>query len=102
MSIITGFGVILLAIGVLSLCLFPRQSHPEDWDIGPSVNPFEIAMFSTGILLLLPGLLLAYFSPLYSPVPNFKPRKVEMVIPNDAQMNAEIIQENTRIHLKNL
>lgn len=102
MSIITGLGVILLVIGALSLCLFPRQSHPEDWDIGPPVNPFEIAMFSTGILLLLPGLLLAYFSPLCSPVPNSKLRKIEMVIPNDAQINAEITRENIRIHLKNL
>lgn len=31
-----------------------------------------------------------------------KPRKVELVIPRDAQMNAEIIREDTRIHLKDL
>lgn len=36
------------------------------------------------------------------PAPNPKPRKVELEIPSDAQMNAEIIREDTRIYLKNL
>lgn len=101
-SIITGLGIIFLAIGVLSLCFFPHQCDPQDWDIGPPANPFEIVMFSSGFILLLSGLLLTYFSPLCSKIPNSNPRKVEVVIPGDAQMNAEIIREDTRIYLKDL
>ena len=101
-SIITGLGIILLTIGALSLCFFPHQCSPEDWDTGPPPNPFEIAMFSSGILFLFLGLSLAHLSPLCSQIPNPNPRKVELVIPGDAQMNAEIIREDTRIRLKDL
>lgn len=102
MSIIIGMGIILLILGTLSLCFYPHQCDPEDWDIGPPANPFEIAMFVSGFLFLILGLLLAYLSPLGSRIPNPNPRKVELVIPGDAQMNAEIIREDTRIHLKDL
>ena len=101
-SIITGLGIILLVLGALSLCLFPHQCDPEDWDIGPPCNAFEIAMFVSGFLFIILGLSLAYLSPLCSRIPNNNPRKVELVIPGDAQMNAEIIREDTRIHLKDL
>ena len=101
-SIIICLGIILLTIGALSLCLFPHQCDPQDWDIGPPVTPFEIAIFVSGILFLFLGLSLEYLSSLCSQTPNTKPRKVELVIPGDAQMNAEIIRKNDRIHLKNL
>ncbi len=98
--LITGGGVLLL-IGLIADWTLPSKTDPQDWDIGPSPNPWALISYLSAFLFLFLGFLGFFCSaPASLVVP--KPRKVELVIPGDAQMNAEIIRKNDRIHLKNL
>lgn len=69
--------------------------------IGPSPNPLALMSYLSAFLLFFLGFL-GFFCSAPKSLTEPKPRKVEMVIPRDAQMNAEIIRKNDRIHLKNL
>lgn len=102
-SIILTGGGILFIIGLIADWTLPHKTDPQDWDIGPPPNPLALISYLSAFLLFFLGFLGFFCSYLRStPEPTPKPRKVEMVIPGDAQMNAEIIRKNTRIHLKNL
>lgn len=102
-SIILTGGGILFIIGLIADFTPSSETNPQDWDIGPSSNPLAFISYISAFLLFFLGFLGFFCSaPESTPEPTPKPRKVEMVIPGDAQMNAEIIREDTRIHLKNL
>ena len=96
--LITGGGV-LLFIGLIADWTLPSKTDPQDWDIGPSPNPLALMSYLSAFLLFFLGFL-GFICSSSESTP--KPRKVELVIPSDAQMNAEIIRKNDRIHLKNL
>lgn len=102
-SILLIGGVILLIIGIIAHCLLPYETDPGAWDIGPHPNAWAIVSYVSAFIFLLMGFSGLLCSGSCSCPPSTpKPRKVELVIPGDAQMNAEIIRKNARIHLKNL
>lgn len=96
--ILTGGGIFLF-IALITDCTFPSKADPQDWDTGPPPNPLALIFYLFAFLLFFLGFLRFICS---SSESTPKPRKVELVIPGDAQMNAEIIRKNDRIHLKNL
>ena len=96
--LITG-GWILLLIGFIAHWILPCKTDPQDWDLGPPPNFLAIISYLSAFLLFFLGFL-GFICSSSESTP--KPRKVELVIPSDAQMNAEIIRKNDRIHLKNL
>lgn len=102
-SILIIGGVILLLFGLIADWTPPSKTDPQDWDIGPPPNPLALMSYLSAFLFLFLGFLIFFCSaPESAPESTPKPRKVELVIPSDAQMNAEIIRKNDRIHLKNL
>lgn len=102
-SILIIGGSILLFIGLITDWTPPSKTDPQDKDIGPSPNPLALISYLSAFLLLFLGFLGFFCSnPRSTPESALKPRKVELEIPGDAQMNAEIIREDARIHLKGL
>ena len=96
--ILTGSGILFI-IGLIADFTPSSKTDPQDWDIGPPPNPLALISYLSAFLLFFLGFL-GFICSSSESTP--KPRKVELVIPSDAQMNAEIIRKNDRIHLKNL
>lgn len=100
--LITG-GWILLLIGLIAHCTLPCKIDPQDWDTGPPPNVWAFISYISAFLFLLLGFLGLFCSYLRStPELAPKPRKIELVIPGDAKMNAEIIRRSDKILIKNL
>ena len=93
----------LLLIGIIAHCTLPNETDSKDWGIVPAPNVCALASYVSAFLFLIFGFF-GFFYPYFCSDPCSIPehRKVELVIPGDAQMNAEIIRKNDRIHLKNL
>ena len=102
-SIIFTGGGILFIIGLIADFTLPSKTDPQDWDIGPPPNPLAFISYLSAFLFFFLGFLGFFCSYLCStPKPTPKPRKVELVIPGDAKMNAEIIRRGDKILIKNL
>lgn len=96
--ILTGSGILFI-IGLIADFTPSSKTDLQDWDIGPSSNPLAFISYIFAFLFLLLGFLGFFCSaPELAP----EPRKVELVIPVDAKMNAEIIRRGDKILIKNL
>lgn len=110
--ILSLFLLLILVIGVAPLCLFVyslfqdirkyfEKGYPICWDDYLYLGALSLVwLFICSFGVVKTGSELYYkIHPELRPNPT---RSVEMIIPQDARMNAEVIKDNTRIHLKDL